>query len=75
MTRKRSLQPRTTLSIYWYADDSRSLMSYPRHEYFRRILYNILGNDIERGYLPSEMDFGALLPEVCYKNAKDYFDL
>ena len=50
-------------------------MSYPRHEYFRRILYNILGNDIERGYLPSEMDFGALLPEVCYKNAKDYFDL
>ena len=55
--------------------DSRSLMSYPRHEYFRRILCNILGNEIERGYLPSEMDFGALVSGVCYKNAKNYFNL
>ena len=55
--------------------DSRSLMSYPRHEYFRRILCNILGNEIERGYLPSEMDFGTLVSGVCYKNAKNYFNL
>ena len=55
--------------------DSRSLMSYPRHEYFRRILCNILGNEIERGYLPGEMDFGALVSGVCYKNAKNYFNL
>ena len=48
---------------------------YPRHEYFRRILCHILGNDIERGYLTSEMDFGALVSGVCYKNAKNYFNL
>jgi glucuronate isomerase len=55
--------------------DSRSLTSYPRHEYFCRILCNILGNEIARGYLPSEMDYGALASGVCYKNVKNYFNL
>jgi glucuronate isomerase len=55
--------------------DSRSFMSYPRHEYFRRILCNLLGNDVERGLLPaSEIDFiGTLVEGVSYYNAKSYF--
>lgn len=56
--------------------DSRSFLSYPRHEYFRRILCNLIGNDVEQGLLPaSEMPFLAELVEsVSYKNAKNYFD-
>ncbi|MDR2626677.1 MAG: glucuronate isomerase [Dysgonamonadaceae bacterium] len=55
--------------------DSRSFLSYPRHEYFRRILCNLIGNDVEQGLLPaSEMPFLAQLVEnVSYKNAKNYF--
>jgi glucuronate isomerase len=55
--------------------DSRSFLSYPRHEYFRRILCNLLGNDVERGLLPaSELDFIAGIVEgVSYLNAKTYF--
>jgi len=55
--------------------DSRSFLSYPRHEYFRRILCNIIGNDIEKGELPaSELPFvGQLVENVCYYNARDYF--
>ena len=55
--------------------DSRSFLSYPRHEYFRRILCNLLGNDIENGLLPaSEMDFIAdLVENVSYYNAKRFF--
>lgn len=56
--------------------DSRSFLSYPRHEYFRRTLCNLLGNDIERGLLPSsEIDFigREIVEGVCYKNAKNYF--
>jgi len=55
--------------------DSRSFISYPRHEYFRRILCNLLGNDVERGELPaSELKFiGELVENVCYHNAEAYF--
>ena len=56
--------------------DSRSLISYPRHEYFRRILCDVLGSDIESGRLPaSEMDFiGKMVEDISYNNAKNYFD-
>ena len=55
--------------------DSRSFLSYPRHEYFRRILCNLVGNDVENGELPDDMDLlGSLVAKVCYHNAKDYFD-
>ncbi len=54
--------------------DSRSLLSYSRHEYFRRLLCNLLGNDIERGVLPRDMKMiGQLVERVCYKNAREYF--
>ena len=56
--------------------DSRSFLSYPRHEYFRRILCNILGNEIEKGLLPaSEFSFiGQMVEDISYNNAKRYFD-
>ncbi len=55
--------------------DSRSFLSYPRHEYFRRILCNLIGNDVEKGLLPaSEIDFlGELVANVSYNNAKNFF--
>jgi len=55
--------------------DSRSFMSYPRHEYFRRILCNLLGNDVEQGELPaSEMDWiGQMVEDISYNNATTYF--
>jgi glucuronate isomerase len=56
--------------------DSRSFLSYPRHEYFRRILCNLFGNDVERGELPeSELPWIAeMIRNICYYNARDYFD-
>jgi len=54
--------------------DSRSLLSYPRHDYFRRILCNILGEDMEKGLVPDEMDLIAELVEnICYQNADRFF--
>ncbi|WP_420150273.1 glucuronate isomerase [Spirosoma sp.] len=54
--------------------DSRSFLSYPRHEYFRRILSNLFGNDIENGELPDDMDWmGQVVQNICYGNAKTYF--
>ncbi|MBT7092828.1 MAG: glucuronate isomerase, partial [Bacteroidetes bacterium] len=54
--------------------DSRSFLSYPRHEYFRRILCNILGNEMKSGLLPDDMDLvGHLVSRVSYGNAKEYF--
>lgn len=57
--------------------DSRSFLSFPRHEYFRRILCNILGDDLEKGLLPEEeFDFiGRMVSDICYFNAKKYFNL
>ena len=56
--------------------DSRSFLSYPRLEYFRRTLCNLLGNDIEQGLLPtSELPFiGQMVEDICYNNAKNYFN-
>ncbi|MCL2650830.1 MAG: glucuronate isomerase [Candidatus Azobacteroides sp.] len=56
--------------------DSRSFISYPRHEYFRRILCNLIGNDVEQGLLPaSELPFlSKLVENVSYYNAKKFFD-
>ncbi len=54
--------------------DSRSLLSYPRHDYFRRILCNLLGNDIEKGEIPADYDLvGSMVKNICYHNAREYF--
>ena len=54
--------------------DSRSLLSYIRHEYFRRILCDLLGLDVARGELPADMELlGEVVRRVCYTNARDYF--
>ena len=54
--------------------DSRSFLSYPRHEYFRRILCNIIGNDVQNGELPwDEKWLGKIISDICYYNAKNYF--
>jgi glucuronate isomerase len=55
--------------------DSRSFLSFPRHEYFRRILCNLLGKDIENGELPNDIEWlGKMVENICYKNAKRYFE-
>ena len=54
--------------------DSRSLLSFTRHEYFRRILCNLLGNEVEKGELPDNLEFlGKIVKDICYYNAKNYF--
>jgi glucuronate isomerase len=56
--------------------DSRSFMSYPRHEYFRRVLCDIIGRDVARGEVPDdEALLGRLIQDVCYGNAKQYLRL
>jgi glucuronate isomerase len=56
--------------------DSRSFMSYPRHEYFRRILCNLLGMEVERGEIPNGQGLlGSLVRGICFENAKAYFGL
>lgn len=58
--------------------DSRSFLSYPRHEYFRRTLCNILGNDIENGLVPytgyEKARVQQMVEDICYNNAKQYFN-
>jgi glucuronate isomerase len=55
--------------------DSRSFVSYPRHEYFRRILCNMLGNDIATGQIPDDLPWiGGIVQDICYRNAVRYFD-
>ena len=54
--------------------DSRSFLSFPRHEYYRRILCNVLGNDIKAGLLPNDMEWiGKIVRDITYNNAKDFF--
>jgi len=54
--------------------DSRSFLSFPRHEYFRRILCNLLGDEIKRGELPNDMEWiGKMVADISYNNAKEYF--
>jgi glucuronate isomerase len=56
--------------------DSRSFMSYPRHEYFRRVLCNLLGRDMESGLLPDSDDLvGPMIRRICYQNVSDYLGL
>lgn len=56
--------------------DSRSFLSYSRHEYFRRILCNILGSDVEAGLLPNDTPLlGKILEDICFNNAKNYFSM
>ncbi|SFC84974.1 glucuronate isomerase [Algibacter pectinivorans] len=55
--------------------DSRSFLSFPRHEYFRRILCNLLGDEIKRGELPNDMEWiGKMVADISYNNAKEYFN-
>jgi len=56
--------------------DSRSFLSFPRHEYFRRTLCNLIGRDIEQGLLPNDMEMvGDMVRRICYSNARDFLGL
>ena len=56
--------------------DSRSFLSYTRHEYFRRILCNILGSEVEQGLLPNQIELiGQMVKDICFNNAADYFPM
>lgn len=55
--------------------DSRSFLSYPRHEYFRRILCDLFGDEIENGELPNDINWvGKIIQDICFNNAKNYFN-
>jgi len=55
--------------------DSRSFLSFPRHEYFRRVLCNLLGKDIEKGELPDDLNhIGTIVEAICYGNARAFFN-
>ncbi len=55
--------------------DSRSFLSFPRHEYFRRILCNLFGEEIEKGELPNDIKWtGKIIRDICYYNAENYFN-
>ena len=55
--------------------DSRSFLSFPRHEYFRRLLCNLFGEDVENGELPNDLEWiGKVISDICYHNAKNYFN-
>jgi len=54
--------------------DSRSFLSYPRHEYFRRLVCHLFGTDMENGLLPNDPEWiGKIAADICYHNAKNYF--
>ena len=56
--------------------DSRSFLSFTRHEYFRRLLCRILGREIEEGLLPRDFTLvGSMTADICFRNARDYFRL
>jgi glucuronate isomerase len=56
--------------------DSRSFLSFPRHEYFRRLLCNIIGQDVEKGLIPDDTEvLNQLVKGICIDNAKSYFSL
>ena len=56
--------------------DSRSFLSYTRHEYFRRILCNMLGEWVENGEFPDDFDtLGKIVEDICFNNAKRYFNV
>ena len=54
--------------------DSRSFLSFPRHEYFRRLLCNLFGEEVDKGELPDDIAWiGKIVKDICYYNAKNYF--
>ena len=54
--------------------DSRSFMSFPRHEYFTRLLCNLFGKEIENGELPNDIEWiGKIIKDICFYNAQNYF--
>ena len=54
--------------------DSRSFLSFPRHEYFRRVLCDLFGTEIENGELPNDVEWiGQIIRDICYHNANRYF--
>jgi glucuronate isomerase len=54
--------------------DSRSFLSYPRHDYFRRLLCNVLGEDMEKGLIPKDVPLvGRMIADICFNNANEYF--
>jgi glucuronate isomerase len=56
--------------------DSRSFLSYPRHEYFRRVLCNLVGTDMQNGELPDDFDLiGGMVQDICYRNAINFFGI
>jgi glucuronate isomerase len=56
--------------------DSRSFLSYPRHEYFRRVLCNLLGSDVENGEMPDDIELiGKMVKDICFRNAVQYFGI
>ena len=56
--------------------DSRSFLSFPRHEYFRRILCNLFGEEIEKGELPNDVEWtGKIIQDICFHNAANYFNI
>jgi len=56
--------------------DSRSFLSFPRHEYFRRLLCNLFGDEIEKGELPNDIKWiGKVVQDICFNNAKKYFSM
>lgn len=55
--------------------DSRSFLSFPRHEYFRRLLCNMFGEEVENGELPNDIEWiGKVIQDICFNNAKNYFN-
>jgi glucuronate isomerase len=55
--------------------DSRSFLSFPRHEYFRRLLCNLFGEEVEQGELPADIEWiGKVIQDICYYNARNYFN-
>ncbi len=55
--------------------DSRSFLSFPRHEYFRRILCDLIAEDVKKGLVPNDIEFlGHMVQDICYNNAKNYFN-
>jgi glucuronate isomerase len=55
--------------------DSRSFLSFPRHEYFRRVLCDLVGTDMEHGLIPRDFTLvGGMIRDICYNNARAYFN-
>ena len=55
--------------------DSRSFLSFPRHEYFRRLLCNLFGEEVENGELPNDIEWiGKMIQDICFNNAQQYFN-